>query len=133
MTPESGWYEAGPRGVPGPPSGWDAADQVRWGREYIDAAYGPGGVSGYARGGIILNDPGPHGDEVPLLLSGGCDYVLPLMRWATALLCSYEVAAIATGRVPTLTQVCGRRRWLGPVLVGALAVHLYRQPGRTRQ
>jgi hypothetical protein len=30
----------------------------------------------FAEGGIIENDPGPHGDSVPAIL-GGCDYVLP--------------------------------------------------------
>jgi hypothetical protein len=48
------------------------------------------------------------------------------VKWVAAGLCAYEVGAIATGRVPTLTQLSARNRWLGPVLVGALAVHLYR-------
>lgn len=52
------------------------------------------------------------------------------MKWAAAGLCSYEVAAIATGRAPTLTELSGRYRWLGPALVAALAVHLARQPRR---
>lgn len=50
------------------------------------------------------------------------------MKWAAAGLCGYELAAIVTGRVPTLTRLSARHRWLGPVLVGALAVHLARQP-----
>jgi hypothetical protein len=43
-------------------------------------------------------------------------------------LCAYELGALATGRYPTLTQVCARHRWAAPFLVGALAVHLARQP-----
>lgn len=43
------------------------ADQVRWGRDYINARYGHGGVIGH----IAQGD-----DSVPLLLPGGCDYVL---------------------------------------------------------
>ena len=31
----------------------------------------------YARGGVIPNDPGPHGDGVPLPLTGGCFPGLP--------------------------------------------------------
>lgn len=40
-------------------------------------------------------------------------------------LCSYETAAIVTGRIPTLTAL--HRRWpaVGLVLVGALAVHFW--------
>jgi hypothetical protein len=49
-------------------------------------------------------------------------------RWVAAGICAYEAAAITTGRIPTVTQVCTRCRWLGPVLVTVLAVHLYRQP-----
>jgi hypothetical protein len=48
------------------------------------------------------------------------------VKWVAAGLCAYEVGAITTGRVPTLTQLSARNRWLGPVLVGALAVHLAR-------
>ena len=47
-------------------------------------------------------------------------------KLAAAGLCGFEVVAITTGRVPTLTQLSARNRWLGPVLVVALAVHLYR-------
>ena len=52
------------------------------------------------------------------------------MKWAAALLCAYEAGAITSGRLPTLTRLSREHRWLGPVLVGALAVHLYRQPQR---
>ena len=50
------------------------------------------------------------------------------MKWVAASLCAFEVGAILTGRYPTLTKICARHRALGPVLVVALAVHLYRNP-----
>lgn len=42
-------------------------------------------------------------------------------------LCQYEVAAIVSGKTPTLTSFSRRHRWLPFVLVGGLAGHLYRQ------
>lgn len=45
-------------------------------------------------------------------------------RGFVVLICSYEVAAVATGRVPTITSLSGKHRALGPVLVLGLAVHL---------
>lgn len=51
-----------------------------------------------------------------------------MLKAAAAALMAYELGALATGRVPTLTQVCARHRALAPVLVAALAVHLWRQP-----
>jgi hypothetical protein len=54
------------------------------------------------------------------------------MRWIAAALCSYEVAAVTTRRMPTLTQLCRRHPWLAPVLIGSLTVHLYRHPGGIR-
>lgn len=52
-------------------------------------------------------------------------------RWVVVAGCSYEIAAITTGRAPTLTQLSARHRILAPALVAALAVHLWRQPGKT--
>lgn len=49
-------------------------------------------------------------------------------KWIAAGLCSFEVYAITTGRAPTLTQLSAQHRWVGPALVGALAVHLWRTP-----
>jgi hypothetical protein len=49
-------------------------------------------------------------------------------KWLVVALCSFEVVAVASGRAPTLTQLSARHRWLGPVLVGGLAVHLARTP-----
>jgi hypothetical protein len=41
-------------------------------------------------------------------------------------LCQYEVAAILSGKVPTLTSLSKEHRWLPWVIVGGLSVHLYR-------
>lgn len=43
-------------------------------------------------------------------------------------LCGYECAAIASGRAPTITTLCTRHRWLAPVVITALAVHLAWNP-----
>lgn len=47
----------------------------------------------------------------------------PATKALVALLCSYEVVAIVSGRVPTITAY--HRRWpvVGAALLGALAVH----------
>ena len=49
----------------------------------------------------------------------------PLTKGVVAALCTWEVAAITTGRVPTITAL--NRRWpvVGAVLVGALALHFW--------
>lgn len=49
-------------------------------------------------------------------------------KWAAFAICGYECAAIATGRAPTVTALCGRYRWLGPAVLASLAVHLYMPP-----
>lgn len=49
-------------------------------------------------------------------------------KWLVVSLCLYEVGAILSHRAPTLTEVSAQRRWVGPVLVGALAIHLARSP-----
>lgn len=51
-----------------------------------------------------------------------------MAKWAAAAICGYEVAAIATGRLPTVTRLCQRHRVLAPALLTALAVHLYWHP-----
>lgn len=48
-----------------------------------------------------------------------------------ALLCAYEVAAITTGRVPTITTLNHRQPLVGAVLVGALALHFWTPPETT--
>ena len=50
-------------------------------------------------------------------------------RWIVIGGCSYELAALTTGRTPTLTMLCRTRPWLRVALVGSLAVHLYRARG----
>lgn len=55
-------------------------------------------------------------------------FLLARSKWIAAGLCGFEVLAITTRRVPTLTELSSRHRWLAPMLVGALAVHLYRAP-----
>lgn len=41
-------------------------------------------------------------------------------------LCQYEVAAIISGKTPTLTKLSRKHRWLPYVILGGLAVHFYR-------
>jgi|HubBroStandDraft_5_1064220.scaffolds.fasta_scaffold69018_4 hypothetical protein len=40
--------------------------------------------------------------------------------------CQYEVAAIISGKTPTLTALSQKHRWLPWVILGGLAVHFYR-------
>jgi hypothetical protein len=41
-------------------------------------------------------------------------------------LCQYEVAAILSGKTPTLTKLSREHRWLPWVILGGLTVHFYR-------
>jgi hypothetical protein len=50
------------------------------------------------------------------------------VKWVAAGLCGFELGAILTGRYPTLSRLSQQHRWLGPVLLVSLAVHLARQP-----
>lgn len=54
------------------------------------------------------------------------------LKWAVAAVCAYEVLAITTDVVPTVSHHCYRRRWLAPVIVGGLAVHLAIKPKHLR-
>lgn len=38
--------------------------------------------------------------------------------------CAWELAALTTGRIPTLTVLSERHPWLRDALVDALAIHL---------
>jgi hypothetical protein len=49
-------------------------------------------------------------------------------KWAVAVVCAYEVAAITTDAVPTVSAICRRKRWATPVVLGGLAVHLLHRP-----
>lgn len=44
-------------------------------------------------------------------------------------LCQYEVAAVLSGKTPTLTTLSKQHRWLPYVIVGGLSAHLYRSRG----
>lgn len=46
------------------------------------------------------------------------------MKWAVAVICAYEVTAITSGKVPTVTELCRRYPDLSRVMVGGLAMHL---------
>jgi hypothetical protein len=52
------------------------------------------------------------------------------IRWIAAGLCAWEVAAITTGKMPTLTQISAEHPVIGLLLVGALAIHLHKAPNR---
>jgi hypothetical protein len=54
------------------------------------------------------------------------------LRHVVFALCAYECAALYTG-LPTLTVLASRHRLLAPVLLGGLAVHLYRTCGKRRE
>lgn len=47
------------------------------------------------------------------------------LKIVTAVACGYEAFAITTKKVPTISMYCGRHRWLPPVIIAALALHLY--------
>lgn len=47
------------------------------------------------------------------------------LRHITFTLCAYECVALHS-KLPTLSRLSARHRWLAPVLVGGLAGHLYR-------
>lgn len=49
-----------------------------------------------------------------------------IFRALVASICAYEVAALTTRRMPTVSAICTRRPWLIPVIVGGLTVHLVR-------
>jgi hypothetical protein len=52
-----------------------------------------------------------------------------MLKWCLVLACAYEAGAIAAqGRMPTITEACARNRALPPLVIAALAIHLYRQP-----
>lgn len=49
-----------------------------------------------------------------------------IFRHVVAALCAYEVAAILSGKIPTLTALDRRARHvLAPVLIGGLAAHFW--------
>lgn len=50
------------------------------------------------------------------------------MKWGVVAACGYELASIIGGKTPTITMLCARHRWLGPLVLLTLAIHLYGQP-----
>lgn len=49
----------------------------------------------------------------------------PKPGWVVAAACAYEVAAILSGRFPTITQLNERHRIVGAVVVGWLVYHFW--------
>lgn len=57
-------------------------------------------------------------------------YVERSLRYPTAALCAYEAVAICSGkRVPALTDLTVKHRWLVPIVAGLTAWHLAAWPG----
>lgn len=50
------------------------------------------------------------------------------LKWGVAAVCAYEVAAITTSRTPTVSALCHRKRWLTPLILGGLGLHLVIRP-----
>lgn len=53
---------------------------------------------------------------------------LPAERIVTTVfagVCAYECAAVTSGRLPTVSQLCRRRRWVEAGLLACLLVHLH--------
>ena len=48
-----------------------------------------------------------------------------LLKWGVGAACLYEAVSIASGATPTISTEVKRHRWLGPVILGGLAVHFY--------
>ena len=46
-------------------------------------------------------------------------------KGAVTALCAYEVTAILTGRLPTVSTLCRRRRWVEAALLAVLLAHLH--------
>jgi hypothetical protein len=44
-------------------------------------------------------------------------------KWVTVGLCLYEVAAILTGRIPTITRLSRRHPWVGALLTAVIGFH----------
>ncbi len=45
------------------------------------------------------------------------------LKSVIAIACGYEVMAITTRKVPTISKLNAKYRWLGPLIVGYLASH----------
>lgn len=47
------------------------------------------------------------------------------LRWAVGLACAYEVVALTTSRIPTISRLANRYPAFGAAVVGALAWHFH--------
>ena len=47
------------------------------------------------------------------------------LRWVVGAACAYEVAALTTGAVPTISRLADRYPAFGALVVGALAWHFH--------
>ncbi len=57
-------------------------------------------------------------------------HLRPHSKWfrdVVVILCSYEVVAITTHRVPTLTHLHEKYKIIGPVILAGLAFHFYQE------
>lgn len=48
-----------------------------------------------------------------------------LLRAAVAAVCTYEVMALATRRMPTVSRICRQHRWVEGVILAGLVVHFH--------
>ena len=48
-----------------------------------------------------------------------------LLKWGVGAACLYETVSIASGATPTISNEVGRHAWLGPAILGGLALHFY--------
>lgn len=51
------------------------------------------------------------------------------MQGVTVAACSYEILAITTGKVPTVSRLCRRSRWLEALFLGWLFWHFHKEEG----
>jgi len=49
------------------------------------------------------------------------------LRWVVEGLCTYEAVAlqVKSNKMPTISRLCGRHKWMAPIILGGLGVHLY--------
>ena len=48
-----------------------------------------------------------------------------VLKWGVGAACLYEAVAIGSSATPTISTEVGRHGWLGPLVLGGLAVHFY--------
>jgi hypothetical protein len=45
------------------------------------------------------------------------------LKWVTMALCAYEITAIVTHKVPTITALQKRYKWVGKALIHTMKIH----------